>query len=399
MPGGRGEEKSVDSPGPRSYPYQNALEGLRTAQRAGIMAAYRRIVLDDALLAIGLLTGGWYLYYLVSIGSFLDFFQEGPMLEYITGPGIHVEMLVSGLGLGVIMALVNHFTEGSRLRTLPFGTVILIKSGVYLVALIAMGVLVNLLFWAFLFTAQEIQAMWGMFTPRLLGGLVLWVLFSIIGANFLLEVRRKVGPGNLWALLTGRYHTPREEDRVFLFVDLEDSTGIAERLGHTRYSQFIRQCFHDLTDFVVLFGGQIYQYVGDEVVLTWPAQSPDATRKALDTFFAFQRRLAEKAEWYESTFGAVPLFKCGMEEGRVTAAEVGDIKRDIAFHGDPLNTAARLMALCREYEQAVLISGRVQERIAQDASLSTLLKGEVTLRGKSEPVSVFGVTPVEAEAA
>jgi adenylate cyclase len=363
------------------------------------MATYRRIVLDDALLAIGLLTGGWYLYYLVSIGSFLDYFREGPMLDYITGPGIHVEMLVSGLGLGLIMALVNHFTEGTRIRTLPFGTVILLKSGVYVVALVALGILVNLLFWAFLFTAEELQALWTLFNPRLIGGLALWILFSIIGVNFLLEVRRKVGPGNLWALLTGRYHTPREEERVFLFVDLEDSTGIAERLGHSRYSQFLRQCFHDLTDFVILFGGQIYQYVGDEVVLTWPAGSRDATRRALDTFFSFQKRLAEKGAWYESTFGAVPIFKCGMEEGRVTATEVGDIKRDIAFHGDPLNTAARLMSLCREYEQAVLISGKVQRAIAGDTSLSTLLKGEVTLRGKSEPVSVFGVSPARAGAA
>jgi adenylate cyclase len=363
------------------------------------MTTYRRILFEDALLAIGFLTGGWYLYYLVSIWGFLDFMRDGPMKDYLTGPGVHVEMLVSGLGLGMIMALVNHLTEGTRIRAMPFGKVILFKSGVYLAALVALGVLVNLLFWAFLFSAEEIQDMWGLFTPRLMGGLALWILFSIFGVNFLLEVRRKVGPGNLWALLTGRYHTPREEERVFLFVDLVDSTGTAERLGHSRYSQFIRQCFHDLTDFVVRFGGQIYQYVGDEVVLTWPAGTPDASRRALNTFFAFQGRLAEKSDWYQGTFGATPVFKCGMEEGRVTATEVGDIKRDIAFHGDPLNTAARLLSLCREYEQAVLVSGRVQQALAGDPSLSTPHKGEVTLRGKAEPVSIFGVVPAEAGAA
>ena len=230
-------------------------------------------------------------------------------------------------------------------------------------------------------------------TPRMMGGIALWIVAMIVGTNFILEVRRKVGPGNLWALLSGKYHRPREEDRVFLFVDLQNSTGIAERLGHSKYSQFLRQCFHDLTDFVVLFGGQIYQYVGDEVVLTWPAGDPQAVQKALDTFFAFQDRLSKKASWYQNEHGAIPVFKCGMEEGKVTATEVGDIKRDIAFHGDPLNTAARLLKLCSEHGRPILISGRIQEALSTERRLSTDPLGEMLLRGKQDPVSVFGIEP------
>jgi adenylate cyclase len=360
------------------------------------MATYRRIVLEDALLAIGLLTAGWYLYYLVGIGTFLDYFQEGPMKEYVTGVGIHVEMVVSGIGMGTILALVNHLMEGSRLRQMPLGQVILLKSLLYLSSLLVLAVIVNLLFFAFLFSAEEMRSLWALFTPRLFGGILLWIMATIVGANFILEVRRKVGPGNLWALLSGKYHRPREEDRIFLFVDLQDSTGIAERLGHSTYSQFLRQCYHDLTDFIVLNGGEVYQYVGDEVVLTWPAQDPQAARKALETFFSFQSRLTRKASWYEKAFGAIPVFKCGMEEGTVTATEVGDIKRDIAFHGDPLNTAARLLSLCGDFGQTALISGRVREAISPDAGLTTQLKGEITLRGKASPLEVFGVQPSPA---
>lgn len=357
------------------------------------MINYHRIAREDAIIAMCLMTGGWYLYYLVGGWSLLDYLQEGTMKDYITSPAVHVEILVSGAGFGLIMGLVNQAMEGKRARQMSFGRVILLKSLTYLVGLAVLGVLVNLIFALFIFSPEEMRDMWALLTPRFMVGVWLWVAVSIVGTNFLLEVRRKVGPGNLWALLTGRYHTPREEDRIFLFVDLENSTGIAEKLGHSRYSQFLRQCFHDLTDFVLQFGGQIYQYVGDEVVLTWPSQTPEASRKALDTFFAFQERLLEKAAWYQSTFGATPVFKCGMEAGRVTAAEVGDIKRDIAFHGDPLNTAARLMGLCKEYQQAVLISGGVQKTISGDPEWTTHLKGEVTLRGKATSVAVFGVAP------
>ena len=47
-----------------------------------------------------------------------------------------------------------------------------------------------------------------------------------------------------------------------MFLDLVGSTKIAERLGHKTYSRFIRHCFHDLTDIVLRYKAEIYQYVG-----------------------------------------------------------------------------------------------------------------------------------------
>ena len=213
----------------------------------------------------------------------------------------------------------------------------------------------------------------------------------------LLEVRRKVGPGNTRALITGRYHTPREENRVFLFLDLKGSTSIAENLGHSRYSQFIRHCFHDLTESVLTFQAEIYQFVGDEVVLTWPRNRADAVNKSLGTFFSFQERLSERKAWYEGEFGVAPEFRAGLDEGSVTVTEVGDIKREIAFHGDALNSAARLLELCREYDAAILASGTIRASIAAVPGLSTELHGDITLRGKNDPVAVYGVTRATPE--
>jgi hypothetical protein len=35
--------------------------------------------------------------------------------------------------------------------------------------------------------------------------------------------------------LTGFYHKPRQEMRIFMFLDMRSSTAIAERLGHNNY--------------------------------------------------------------------------------------------------------------------------------------------------------------------
>jgi len=355
------------------------------------MKALRRIVLEEAIFGAIFLTAAWYVYYLFAVWGMLDYLEDGPFKAYAMGPGIHIEILVSGLGLGILLAAVNHLSEVPALRHRALGNIIIMKSGLYLASFLAVALVVHAAFLLFLFSWEELRGLWSLVSPRLITALAAMLVLSALALTFLLEVRRKVGPGNLWAMLTGRYHRPREEDRIFLFLDLKDSTAIVESLGHARYSQFIRHCFHDLTEFIILFRAQVYQFVGDEVVLTWPAGSVDAGRQSLETFFAFQKRLAERRGWYEEAFGVAPAFRGGVEGGVVTATEVGDIKREIAFHGDALNTAARLLELCREYQLPVLVSGRIQETIAGDPGLATEYQGEITLRGKTEPMAVFGV--------
>ena len=80
---------------------------------------------------------------------------------------------------------------------------------------------------------------------------------------------RKLGPGILFQYLTGKYFKPREEERIFMFMDLKSSTAIAEKAGHIMYSKLIQDCYQELTTPVKDNKGEIYQYVGDEVVICW----------------------------------------------------------------------------------------------------------------------------------
>lgn len=355
----------------------------------------KRIVLEEAIIGVVFLTTGWYAYYLTAVWGMLDYVEEGAFRAYVTGPGIHVEILALGALLGLLLAVINHLAEVPAFRSLSVGQIIVMKGALYLAGLVLLVGAVHGLFLLFIFSWEEVQELWGAMSLRLLVSLVTFVILSSLGLAFLLEFRRKVGPGNFGALLLGRYHRPRQEDRVFLFLDLKGSTAISERLGHARYSQFIRQCFQDLTEFVLLFQAQIYQFVGDEVVLTWPQSSEEAGRKSLDTFFGFRAKLEDRRGWYRQEYGVVPEFRAGVEGGSVTATEVGDIKREIAFHGDVLNTAARLLELCREGNEPVLVSESIQRGISPGTGYLAEARGEVKLRGKSEPVKVYRVDRVE----
>ena len=70
---------------------------------------------------------------------------------------------------------------------------------------------------------------------RLLFSIIYWGFVTFLGL-FLVQVSDKFGQGILVNFLVGKYHQPKVENRIFLFMDLKDSTSIAEKLGHIGYS-------------------------------------------------------------------------------------------------------------------------------------------------------------------
>lgn len=355
------------------------------------MKAKKRAVLRESIVILVMFTMSVYLYYLVAAWGISDHLAEGAFRDYVTGPGVHWEALIISLSFGMLLAIVNAWSDAPRMRRLPFGCIIFLKSLLYLVSLAFAGACVLLAFRLFLFSPAELASIMGTVTPRFLISISVWLTTCILAINFVMEVRRKVGPGNLSALFTGRYRRPRIEDRIFLFLDLKASTTIAERLGPEKYSLLLRQCFYDLNDVVLTYRAQIYQFVGDEVVLTWLNQDPDSPSRSLRAFFDFEEKLRSRKALYERKFGVVPIFRGGIDVGDVTATEVGDIKREIAYHGDPLNTAARLLELSKDYGQRLVISGKMKAEISSSSEFIIEHQGEVRLRGKTEKVAIYTV--------
>jgi adenylate cyclase len=354
-----------------------------------------RIFLQETVFASIAFTAAIYLYFLTANWGIQDYLVEGPLREYLSNPAIHVQHVLAGVMFGIILGLVNRLVERGWLRNRSVGLVILVRSVLYVVGLAMVAVAVTLFFLAAsVFTFDSLLQLLGAFSLKHLLSIAIWLAVVVTGVNFLQEIRRLIGEGNLWHLLTGHYRRPRDEERVFLFMDLVASTATAERLGHREYSQFIQECFLDLTMVVLKYGGSIYQYVGDEIVMTWPADSEGSRSRSVQAFFAYERALADKGPSYESRFGVAPVFRGGIDMGSVTATEVGELKRAIAYHGDALNTASRLLDLCKERNGRLLVSGRVGEGVAGDPAVLTGWQGEVLMRGKSEPTVVQSLEPV-----
>ena len=223
------------------------------------------------------------------------------------------------------------------------------------------------------------------------------ITFSLIAAFllvFLQNLDQRMGPGILYKYLTGKYFKPREEERIFLFMDLKSSTNIAEKLGHSLYSQFIQDCYRLLTKPIQKTSGEIYQYIGDEVVISWYVKDGVIDFHCLDFFFLYSSVLKEHQAYFKDLYNTVPVFKAAAHIGKVMVTEVGQIKTEIAFHGDVLNTTSRVQGYCNELSESFLITESLLSRLPKKTFYSFHSHGSISLKGKENDVPVFGVEEV-----
>ncbi|MEM6380995.1 MAG: adenylate/guanylate cyclase domain-containing protein, partial [Bacteroidota bacterium] len=199
-----------------------------------------------------------------------------------------------------------------------------------------------------------------------------------------------IGVQNMRRLLTGQFHQPREISATFLFADIRNSTTLAEQLGNWQFSNLLSDFFNDVSDAICQAKGEIYQYVGDEVIIVWPDNAPRHSFKWLDCFMGMQKSIAQRAHYYQKKYGVIPEFKAGVHRGLVIASEIGVQQKAYVYHGDILNTAARLQAKCNEVGFDLLASKKVIATLSLQQRSDFESIGTLALKGKQEKVVAYG---------
>ena len=213
-----------------------------------------------------------------------------------------------------------------------------------------------------------------------------------LGASlFYAEISENIGHGVLANFIIGKYHRPKEEDRIFMFLDMKSSTTVAEKLGHIKYFELLKEYYYCLSDAVIQHSGEIYQYVGDEMVVSWKYKTGIKNNNCLNCFFAMKADLITQHPAFIKKFGVSPGFKAGLHYGTVTAGEIGTVKKEIIFTGDVLNTTARIQALCNEHGVDILISEDLLMILDTASAFSIKSLGNNALRGRQESMELYTV--------
>jgi len=223
-----------------------------------------------------------------------------------------------------------------------------------------------------------------------------WSIMLFVGVVFSLsvlirEMSHHLGHGVFLDFLLGKYQVPREEERIFMFLDLKGSTSLAERMGHIPYFKFLNQYYLDISKAIIDTGGEIYQYVGDEVVITWELHDKLTYDKCITCFFMIKSIIKSKADWYQKTYGTVPEFKAGLHCGKVTTGRIGILKKEIVFTGDVLNTTFRIQSNCNQHQVDNLMSEALVRHLQKNSAYRFRAIGDIPLRGKAEPLKLYTV--------
>jgi adenylate cyclase len=222
------------------------------------------------------------------------------------------------------------------------------------------------------------------FLPKMTEWIILFIV-TLLG----LEINEKYSRGVFFDIMLGRYLQPKEENRIIMFIDLRNSTPIAEKLGHKEYFQFIRDFIFCISAGIMEHDGRIYQYVGDEIVAWWPSSKENA-KKAVDSLISSRKVLNKNTEVFKRSYGILPEYKAGIHTGSIMVGQVGIAKKELVMSGDTINTASRIRSACNDLNQKFLISKDMNELLNM-ADWQSESQGVVDLKGKNQDLELFAL--------
>lgn len=215
-----------------------------------------------------------------------------------------------------------------------------------------------------------------------------WVLLFVL-TLLALEVDEKYSRGVFIGIMMGKYLQPKEERRIIMFLDLKDSTPIAQKLGHKEYFKFIRDFINYISAGLIEHDARIYQYVGDEIVAWWPEKKENA-KKVVAALLSARKQLNTNAEWFRRKYGTIPEYKAGIHTGIVTVGQIGIVKKDLVMSGDAINTAARIRTACSDLNQKYLISREMLD-LLDFKEWQAESMGPVDMKGKNQEMELFSL--------
>ena len=220
----------------------------------------------------------------------------------------------------------------------------------------------------------------------------LYLLILTILASFFWQLKSFLGKGIVVNYMLGRYHKPTVEQRIFMFLDLNDATGLAEKLGSRKYSSLLSDFFNDLDSAITGTKGQVFQYVGDEVVALWNMKYGLKNNNCMHTYFLARDILQRRKSYYLEKYQVVPAFKVAFHVGEVTITEIGISKKEIVYHGDTMNTTARICASAHTLGRNILISRDLYQKLPLKSGMVFEDMGSHFLKGKDEKIQLFTIT-------
>ena len=339
----------------------------------------------------GLLTSLFEYFFLANYPGVLD---TAPMEAFSLKKNIIAAM--GGLFVGgLLFGFLELFYFQKKIVREKFWVAIVKKVAVYSVLLFLLIGGISLIFNSILSNRTFSDPLVWKDTSDFLFSIAFWhpvfpILLLALFSSFILQLSERFGTNEMWKMFSGKYFHPKEEQRIFMFLDLDHSTSIAEKLGNEKFYRFLNDFYHDISAVIVQHKGEVVEYVGDLVVISWHFPIGSYKTRCLTCYRAFENVIQTKKDTYIERYGIVPKFKAAVHCGNVIIGEMGKIKKTIKFSGDVMNTTARVEKVCSSIGAKLVITDNLVH-ILSDMPFSLEKISNINLKGKETPIDVYKV--------
>ena len=301
---------------------------------------------------------------------------------------------------GIIVAFFEFKIFNPQYRKISFLAVISLKTLLYFLAfiIIIVGVkgYIDSLFWGMGFWEYIQSAEFKHFIQEEDFKVILaYTLFFLAIITFTIQMSRKIGYSTLLNMITGKYHSPREEERIFMLLDLKSSTAIAEKFGNLKYHQFLNDFYYDITKCIITAKGNIYRYVGDEIVVSWNMKTGLQNVNFLRTYFYIKFEIRKQREKYLTLYGIVPEYTTCFHEGVIIVGEIGEVKSQIVFSGETLSELQKLKKARSKFQSDLIISESLIRQIEIPEIYIAEQLGNISLNDPGRKLKVYTVNEIE----
>ena len=322
---------------------------------------------------------------------FVEAFQTSGFRSFILKTTFYTSFF-----MGVTIALFEILIFRRKLIKLPFGIALLMRTTGYFAIIIISILLTKALVVSIETQTDFLTIIHSKYMLNYISSVdfLIALPYYFIGFlffNFIWQVSEIVGQALFIDILWGKYYQPKEEELIFMFLDLKSSTTIAERMGNIAYHKLLNRFFNDISEPIQDSKGVIYQYVGDEVVVNWEMEKGTRNANCIKCFFKIQDEIKRNRKKYIKKYGFIPEFKAGLHCGKIVVGEIGLTKKDIVYHGDVINTASRIQKKCNDYDKTLLVSNDLLNRLELPAGMVADKIGDIMLKGKESAVEIFSI--------
>lgn len=187
---------------------------------------------------------------------------------------------------------------------------------------------------------------------------------------------------------------------TILFFDIRGSTPIAEKIGPNKYANLISALFADIMDIVFANHGSVNELLGDGLLATFgcPLSTPQDALNAIMTAYKIRLYMQEYNQKYKEEVDGPLGYGIGLASGKVFAGNIGSVRlMKYAVMGDPVNKAARIQDLTKEFHKDIIYDHATASQLPDDVD-SVELPTQI-LRGKQERVRIYFLDSIKGEPA